>query len=455
MGSSTTAAARVDGGVDRARRSRGRWRAGDPGAFGGKLLTSWPVWLGLSAVFLLGLVDIRRPLSLRTLDLLVLLSFGVSLAFFNRGEVFQSAALAVPPLVYLLVRTAWIGFRGDSTARRASAASRWPVWLLAGGDALPRRLPHRAQRQGGAPRDRRRLRGRDRRRPDPRRAGAVRRDARRPTSCPPCGAPTRTARSASGSSRTAAASRPTPAATRTGRSPTSPTSRPCSAFGWSGRWDELPAAHATAIAFDLLVLARARARRPALRRRPARRRPRLRLGRVSVHDLRARREHERRDHARGARLGLLARARRRPRAAPRVALASWTKFAALLLAPLWLGVPVERAAAAARCASRPASRVATVAAFSILLLEPSLADAVADVLGPDARLPARARLAVLDLGLGPVPRARHPRSRLAADRRPGVHDRARGRGRRGARARRARSSSPRSPRRCSPRSSSR
>src|SRR4029450_4964720 len=26
------------------------------------------------------------------------------------------------------------------------------------------------------------------------------------------------------------------------------------AFGWSGRWDELPAAHATAIAFDLLVL---------------------------------------------------------------------------------------------------------------------------------------------------------------------------------------------------------
>ena len=25
-------------------------------------------------------------------------------------------------------------------------------------------------------------------------------------------------------------------------------------FGWSGRWDELPAAHATAIVFDLLVL---------------------------------------------------------------------------------------------------------------------------------------------------------------------------------------------------------
>ena len=91
---------------------------GRPGAFGGKLLTSWPVWLGLSAIFLLGLVDLRRPVSMRTLDLLALLSFGVSLVFFNRGEVFASAALAVPPLVYLLVRTAWIGFR----PRRAGGA---------------------------------------------------------------------------------------------------------------------------------------------------------------------------------------------------------------------------------------------------------------------------------------------------------------------------------------------
>ncbi len=101
---------------------------GRPGAFGGKLLTSWPVWLGLSRVFLLGLVDLRRPLSMRTLDLLVLLSFGVSLVFFNRGEVFQGAALAVPPLVYLVLRTAWIGFR--PTARSGSTASSWPVWAL-------------------------------------------------------------------------------------------------------------------------------------------------------------------------------------------------------------------------------------------------------------------------------------------------------------------------------------
>ena len=103
---------------------------GSPGAFGGKLLTSWPVWLGLSAVFLLGLIDLRRPFTLSTLDLLVLLSFGVSLVFFNRGEVFQSAALAVPPLAYLLARTAWIGFRRE--ARPHLPVPRWPVWALVG-----------------------------------------------------------------------------------------------------------------------------------------------------------------------------------------------------------------------------------------------------------------------------------------------------------------------------------
>jgi hypothetical protein len=103
---------------------------GSPGAFGGKLLTSWPVWLALSAIFLLGLVDLRRPFTVSTLDLLVLLSFGVSLVFFNRGEVFQSAALAVPPLVYLLARTAWIGFR--RAARPRLPVPRWPVWALVG-----------------------------------------------------------------------------------------------------------------------------------------------------------------------------------------------------------------------------------------------------------------------------------------------------------------------------------
>jgi hypothetical protein len=52
---------------------------GGAGAFGGETINKAAVWLALCAVFLLGLADLRRPLSLRNLDLLVLLSFTVSL----------------------------------------------------------------------------------------------------------------------------------------------------------------------------------------------------------------------------------------------------------------------------------------------------------------------------------------------------------------------------------------
>jgi hypothetical protein len=101
---------------------------GYPGAFGGKTLNRTGVWLGLCAVFLLGLVDWRRPLGLRTLDLFVLLSFSVSLWFFNRGDVFTSMPLVYPAFAYLLARMAWVGLRGRSPSRRAVF---WPVWLLA------------------------------------------------------------------------------------------------------------------------------------------------------------------------------------------------------------------------------------------------------------------------------------------------------------------------------------
>jgi hypothetical protein len=101
---------------------------GSEGAFGGKTLNSVPVWLGLCAAFLIGLADFRRPLSLRNLDLLALLSFSISLRYFNGGDIFTSAPLAYPPLVYLLGRMLWIGFRG-----RSGVGGRpiWPVWLLA------------------------------------------------------------------------------------------------------------------------------------------------------------------------------------------------------------------------------------------------------------------------------------------------------------------------------------
>src|SRR5438094_7520822 len=101
---------------------------GYPGAFGGKEINSGRVWLSLCAVFLIGLLDWRRLLSVRNLDLLVLVSFSVSLWYFNKGHVVTSTALVYPPLVYLLARMAWSGWRG-----RGGAESRpvWPIWVLA------------------------------------------------------------------------------------------------------------------------------------------------------------------------------------------------------------------------------------------------------------------------------------------------------------------------------------
>jgi len=101
---------------------------GDSGAFGGKEINSWPVWLAFCAVFLLGLADLRRPFSLRNLDLLALLSFSVSLWFFNHGLIFSSVPLVYPGLVYLLVRSIVIGTRGRPV--RASPPV-WPIWVLA------------------------------------------------------------------------------------------------------------------------------------------------------------------------------------------------------------------------------------------------------------------------------------------------------------------------------------
>jgi hypothetical protein len=100
---------------------------GAEGAFGGKRLNSLPVWLGFCAVFVLGLADLRRLRSVRNLDLVVLVSLSVSLWYFNEGRIFTSVPLVYPVLLYLLARTLWIGLRD-----RASAASRpvWPVWLL-------------------------------------------------------------------------------------------------------------------------------------------------------------------------------------------------------------------------------------------------------------------------------------------------------------------------------------
>lgn len=88
------------------------WRMarGYEGAFGRKWNSPW-LLIPLGALFLLPFVDFRRPLRLLHLDLLVLLGFGVSHVAFNRGEIDTSVPLAYPVLLYLLARMLWEGAR--------------------------------------------------------------------------------------------------------------------------------------------------------------------------------------------------------------------------------------------------------------------------------------------------------------------------------------------------------
>jgi hypothetical protein len=83
---------------------------GQPAAYGRKANAAYVLW-PLCALFLAGLIDWRRPISTRTLDLVVVLSFVASLWEFNKGDVFLSTPLIYPPMIYLVARMVWIGWR--------------------------------------------------------------------------------------------------------------------------------------------------------------------------------------------------------------------------------------------------------------------------------------------------------------------------------------------------------
>jgi hypothetical protein len=105
---------------------------GYSGAFGHKLNAPY-VFLPLCAIFLLGLVDWRRLRRVANLDLLVLLGFGLSHYFFNRAEIGVSVPLVYPVLLYLLGRALWIGLRGRGKGRGEDVGLRpvWPtMWLV-------------------------------------------------------------------------------------------------------------------------------------------------------------------------------------------------------------------------------------------------------------------------------------------------------------------------------------
>ncbi len=208
---------------------------GYPGAFG-RRVTSLYVWLPLCLLFVLPFLPIgrrrpggpggvrgflRRP-TLWHLDLLVLLSFSISLAFFNHAEIGLSVPLAYPCLLYLLVRMLLLAFgRGRPSAPlRMIVPVPWLVVLLVflvgfriglnvtnsnvidvgyAGVIGADKLLHGQHLYGGWPHD----------------------NAEGDTYGPAnyyAYVPFR------------------------------------ALFGWSGTWDDLPAAHGAAVAFDLLTL---------------------------------------------------------------------------------------------------------------------------------------------------------------------------------------------------------
>jgi hypothetical protein len=197
---------------------------GYPGAFG-RHVNALYVWLPMCVLFMLPFFNFRRPFSLLHLDLLVLLSFSVSLAFFNHAHIYASVPLAYPPLLYLLARMLALlrPRRGRSAPRRLHLLVPAP-WLALGVVFL---IGFRIA-----------LNVTDSNVIDVGYAGVI--GAQRITTGRPL----------------------------YGQYPSNnehgDTYGPVNyeayvpfeqAFGWSGSWDDLPAAHAAAIAFDLLAAA--------------------------------------------------------------------------------------------------------------------------------------------------------------------------------------------------------
>ncbi len=83
---------------------------GYDGAVAGIVSSPW-IWLPLCLIFFLPFFDPRRPFRLLHLDLLVLLGLSLSLLFFNLGEIEVSVPVVYPVLAYFLVRMTIAGLR--------------------------------------------------------------------------------------------------------------------------------------------------------------------------------------------------------------------------------------------------------------------------------------------------------------------------------------------------------
>jgi hypothetical protein len=217
---------------------------GSPGAFGGTAINNPWVWGAFCLVFLIGLGDWRRPFSLRNLDLLFLLSPTASLWFFNHGDVFTAVPLFYPLLLWVVLRGTWIGVRNRGTP----GAPRWPIWVLVGatiflagfrvglnversnvidvgysGVVGAERIVHGTAPWGNFPNDN---------------TGKT------------CGS-TAIVQSIQTNGRCES---PNPEGDTYGPVAYESYIPGYAILGWTGKWDDLPAAHFTSIAFDLLTL---------------------------------------------------------------------------------------------------------------------------------------------------------------------------------------------------------
>lgn len=108
---------------------------GYAGAFGRKVNSPW-VWIPLSVLFIAPFVSLRRRPQWLHVDLLVLLAFGVSVAFFNDANISASVPIASALLLYVLIRALTLGYRRrtrlDADGQEPTRAlPLWvsPVWL--------------------------------------------------------------------------------------------------------------------------------------------------------------------------------------------------------------------------------------------------------------------------------------------------------------------------------------
>ena len=103
---------------------------GYPGAFGRRVNALF-VWLPLCLLFFAPFFPWRRRPGLLHLDLLMLLGFSISLAFFNHDDIGMSVPLVYPFLAYFLIRMLLLA-GGRGRPRRPLQVIVPTHWLLAG-----------------------------------------------------------------------------------------------------------------------------------------------------------------------------------------------------------------------------------------------------------------------------------------------------------------------------------